>query len=147
MNNFTALVNLGADPESLTLGTREVFKLRCADKGPSKKAITRWVSVLVSGPDVETCKRLAKGDSIMVSGTIIKTEYSPKKARYKGEKIEQDEIPFGKILQVVKSPTFFNQSVGDEPPSVETSDTVADLPGGGDVVVAGPSAAELMEGL
>lgn len=115
MNNYSATVNLGADPEELSLGGRQVYKLRCADKGPGKRAITRWLTTLVSGPDCATAARLTKGDTIFISGTLIQTEYKPKKPRYKGEMINSDEIPFGKILQVVKSDTFFNQSVGDFP--------------------------------
>jgi single-stranded DNA-binding protein len=128
MNNFTAIVNLGADPESLTLGSNEVYKLRCADKGVGKKAITHWITVLVGGPDKTTAARLAKGDSIMVTGTLVRTEYAPKKPRYKSEMIESSEMPFAKILQVVKSPTFFNQSVGDFPTDDVPAPTDADVP-------------------
>lgn len=125
MLNVTGIVNLGADPEELTLGARKVYKLRCADKAPGKNSVTRWLSVLVSGPDCDTAQRLAKGDSIMISGTISKTEYKPKKLQFKGQMMSQDEVPFGKILQVVKSDTFFNKQVGDFP---DTS-TPPELPG------------------
>lgn len=114
-NVFTAVVNLGADPEVITLGTREVYKLRLADRGIGKKAVTRWFTGLFSGPDLNTCKRLVKGDQIMVSGSLNQTEYKPKQPKFKGQTINGDEMPFGKILQVLKSDTFFNTSVGDFP--------------------------------
>lgn len=121
MNNYTAIVNLGADPEPLTLGGKELIKLRLADKTPGKKAITRWLTAMVGGPDLATAGRLAKGDAIMITGTLVKEEYKPTKPKYKGEMIETDNIPFAKILQVVKSETFFNS----KPDAEVSSDTVA----------------------
>lgn len=116
MNNFSAIVHLGADPEVLTLGGREVAKLRCAEKAYGKKAKTRWFNLLVGGPDVEVSGRLRKGDQLFVSGQLVLTEFKPKKARFKGEMVNSDEMPFGKILQVLKSETFFSegQDEGDE---------------------------------
>jgi single-stranded DNA-binding protein len=118
-NNFTAVVNLGADPETLTLGEREVRKLRCADKARGKKAITRWFNVLVNGKDCETADRLRKGDTILVTGELALTEYTPKgkkgqKGKGKAEAQRADEMPFGKILQVIKSPTFFGEAEAEE---------------------------------
>jgi hypothetical protein len=106
-NNGVYIVNLGKAPEALTLGGRECYKLRCAEKAATKKAVTRWFTAIVGGPDVETASRLAQGDTIAVSGELALTEYPAKKARYKGEMIREDEIPFAKLMRVIKSPTFF----------------------------------------
>lgn len=125
-NNCVFVVNLGKDPEKLELGGREVWKIRCAEKAASKKATTRWFTVLVGGPDTGTASRLASGDSILVSGELSRTEYKAKKPRYKGEMIVEDEIPFGKIMRVLKSPTFFAEQ---EAPTEEGEPT-ADAPAG-----------------
>jgi len=127
MNNGTYIVNLGADPEKIELGGRELYKLRCADKTPGKRSIVRWFTAMVGGPDVTVANRLAKGDTIVLTGTLTKEEYSPKKPRYKGEKIETDNMPFAKILQVVKSDTFFGrESVSsDEAPRASTAEVIA----------------------
>lgn len=122
MNNGTYIVNLGADPEKLELGGKELYKLRCADKTPGKRSIVRWFTAMVGGPDSTVAPRLAKGDTIALTGTMTKEEYAPKKPRYKGEKIETDNMPFAKILQVIKSPTFFGQADpvdSDEPAARE----------------------------
>lgn len=125
-NTYTAIVNLGKDPEELQLGGRDCVKLRCAEKAGNKKAETRWFTAIVGGPDVETAKRLAKGDTIAISGELVLKKYKPKKQRYKGEEIFEDEIPFAKLMKVLKSPTFFNQ---DEAPADDGSPT-ADAPEG-----------------
>lgn len=136
-NNFTAIVNLGADPETIQLGDREGRKLRLADKARGKKAITRWFNMLVTGKDCEVADRLRKGDSILVTGELALTEYKPKKAK-KGEMVRADEMPFGKILQVVKSPSFFGVEEGDDaeeelPGKAGVVETEApDLDGGAD---------------
>lgn len=138
MNNGTWIVNLGADPEALTLGGRELYKLRCADKTPGKKSITRWFTALVGGPDIDTASRLAKGNTIALAGTLTQTEYKSTKPRYKGEMIRTDEIPFAKILQVIRSDTFFGTGdTGDFPPKDDavvvddtaTNDTPPELEG------------------
>lgn len=133
-NTFTAIVNLGADPEELTLGTRQVYKLRCADKGIGKDAVTFWFTALVGGPDITTAQRLIKGDSIAITGTLVHKEYRPKKPRYKGEMMTSAEVPFAKIMQVVKSDTFFNRDVGDMPGAAGDAPTASndgvELPGG-----------------
>ena len=125
-NNGTWIVTLGADPEQLTLGSREVYKLRVADKGIGKGAVTLWFTALVGGPDLTVAARLAKGNTIALAGALRATEYAPKKPRFKGEKLQSLEMPFGKIMQVIKSETFFNQQVGDLPPddSVATNEVV-----------------------
>lgn len=126
-NNGTWIVNLGKAPEALTLGGRECYKLRCAEKAATKKAITRWFTAIVGGPDVDTASRLASGDTICVSGEMALTEYTAKKPRYKGEQIREDEIPFGKIMRVIKSPSFFAEKTDE---SADEGAPTADAPAG-----------------
>lgn len=128
-NNGTYIVNLGKDPEELELGGRPCMKLRCAEKAATKKAITRWFTAIVGGPDVETAKRLAQGDTIAVSGELALTEYKPKKPRFKGETVKEDEMPFAKLLRVIKSPTFFAEDTSDKSGDDEGAPT-ADAPEG-----------------
>lgn len=118
MNNYTANVTLGKDAETIKLGEREGRRLRVVDKTYGKKAIDRWFTAIVTGPDVATADRLRTGDQVMISGGLIQEEYEPKKPRYKGEKIKDDVMPFAKILQVTKSPSFFNR---DEPSEAESA--------------------------
>jgi len=125
-NNGTYIVNLGKDPEELALGGRPCVKLRCAEKAGNKKAITRWFTAIVGGPDVEVATRLAAGDTIAVSGELSLTEYKPKKQRYKGEMVREDEMPFAKLMRVIKSPTFFS----DEAPATASAEPTADAPEG-----------------
>lgn len=125
-NNGSWVVNLGKAPESLELGGRPCYKIRCAEKAATKKAITRWFTAIVGGPDVDTASRLDKGDTIIVTGEMALTEYKASKPKYKGEMIREDEIPFAKILRVVKSPTFFAE---DKAPDAEGAPT-ADAPEG-----------------
>lgn len=126
-NQGTYFVSLGKDPEALTLGGRECFKLRCAEKGSSKKAITRWFTAIVGGPDANTAPRLAKGDSLAISGEMILTEYTPKSGPNKGKKQTEDEMPFAKIVKVLKSPTFFAEQ-SDAP--ADEGQPAADAPEG-----------------
>ena len=132
-NNGTYIVNLGKPPEALQLGGRDCYKLRCAEKAATKKAITRWFTAIVGGPDVATASRLAQGDTIAISGEMALTEYKPKKERYKGEMRTEDEMPFAKILRVVKSKTFFEEKAeGDDGgPTADApeGDTPPDLSG------------------
>lgn len=113
MNSFTCIARLGADPETIQLGDREGRKVRLAEEVPGKKNITRWFNAIFSGRDVETVDRIRKGDTIMVTGALALTEYSPKKTRYKGEKVKSDEMPFAKLMQVIKSPSFFEGDAAD----------------------------------
>jgi single-stranded DNA-binding protein len=132
MNNGTYIVNLGADPETIRLGEKEGMKLRCAEKAGGKKAITRWFNAIVTGYDAETAARLAKGDTLALAGQLALTEYKPKKPRYKGEMVRADEMPFAKILQVIKSPTFFGEAEkadeGEEPAEGGTDITEVEDP-------------------
>jgi single-stranded DNA-binding protein len=106
MNNGTWIVNLGSKPEKLTLqrdgGTVNLYRLRCAEKCPGKKSITRWFSALVSGQDMEVAAKLETGDTLAVIGQMALTEYEGKNG-----KTREDEITFAKILNVIRSPTFF----------------------------------------
>lgn len=121
MNTYTAIVNLTSDVEDLKLGERDVKKLRVADNTFGKNSETRFFDVIVSsGPDMEVAGRLAKGDQIVVTGTLVAGSYKAKKnSKYakKGATVKTDSMPFGRILQVTKSPTFFNQAeeTGEEP--------------------------------
>jgi single-stranded DNA-binding protein len=126
MNNYTAVANLTADPETLTLGDREVRKIRCADNTFGKNNITRFFDVIVSSaPDMAVADRLAKGDQIVVTGTLVLGEYTAKKtSKYakKGQKVRTDSIPFGRIMQVTKSSTFFAQNTSEGDGEAETVD-------------------------
>lgn len=135
MNTFTAICNLCRDPEELTLGEKQVMKLRLADNTPGKNNETRYFGAIVSGIDVATAKRLATGDAIMVTGQLVSQEYTAKKdgkGVKKGQKVKTDEMPFAKIMQVVKSPTFFGDTntaepdLGSEPAAAESSDSPLD---------------------
>lgn len=130
MNTFTAVVNLCRAPEDLQLGGRDCVKLRVADNTFGKSE-TRFFDAIVSGPDVETARKLSQGDQIVVSGTLQKTSYKAKKGKMKGKTVEQDQMPFAKILQVTKSESFFNGGE-DGADESEGSDTDAPDLGGGD---------------
>lgn len=107
MNNYTAIVNLCRAPEELELGGRKCMKLRLADNTFGKNSETRFFNAIVSGNDAEVAARLASGDQICLSGTLVATSYKAKKGKNKGKTMQADEMPFAKILQVTKSPTFF----------------------------------------
>lgn len=117
MNVYTATVNLCRNPEPITLGERECMKLRLADNtfGKSK---TRFLDAIVSGQDVETAGRLQSGDQIVVTGTLQLTEYKAKKGKMKGKTVQADQMPFARILQVTKSPSFF-AGAGEEDQDAE----------------------------
>lgn len=110
-NTYTVCGNLTSDPESLTLGEREVRKLRMADNTFGKNSQTRFFDVIVStAPDIAVADRLRKGDQILVTGQLVLGSYKAKKTtKYakKGQEVRTDSIPFGRIMQVTKSPTFF----------------------------------------
>lgn len=125
-NNYTAIASLGKDPEALELGGREVMKLRLAEKAGNKNAETRWFTAIVGGPDVETAKRLAKGDSIAVTGELVLKKYKPKSGPNKGKEQTEDEMPFAKLMRVIKSPTFF----GDAEAPAAAGEPTADAPAG-----------------
>lgn len=125
MNTYTAVCNLTKDPETLTLGEREVIKLRLADNTFGKGAETRFFDALVSGPDVDAAQQLKSGDQIVISGTLTKTSYKSKKGKMKGKTVEADSMPFGKILQITRSPSFFSgEGASDD---AEGSDEAPDL--------------------
>lgn len=124
-NNGTYIVNLGKDPEKLELGGRECYKLRCAEKAGNKKAITRWFTAIVGGPDCATAARLDQGDSIAITGELSLTEYKNKKTR---EMVKEDEMPFAKIMRVIKSPTFFTEQ--GKPDAADEGAPTADAPAG-----------------
>lgn len=134
MNTFTAIVNLTADPEALKMGERDTMKLRVADNTFGKNNEARFFDVIVSsGPDMDVAKRLRKGDQIVVTGTLTKSSYKAKKPGKhvkKGQSVSTDSMPFGRILQVTKSPTFFgliSQSTENEDEADEGSTDEPDL--------------------
>ena len=108
-NVFTAVVNLCADPAPLTIGDKEAMKLRLADNTGRKNG-ARFFGMLVTGSDVEKATRLRSGDKIVVSGQLVVNEFTAKKAGKgykKGDKLKGDEMPYGRILEVIKSDTYF----------------------------------------
>jgi hypothetical protein len=46
---------------SIQLGEKEGRKLRCAEKAPGKRNITRWFNAIVTGYDNETADKLKQG--------------------------------------------------------------------------------------
>lgn len=141
MNTFTAVVNLCRAPEDLQLGARDCVKLRVADNTFGKSE-TRFFDAIVSGPDVETARKLSQGDQIVVSGTLQKTSYKAKKGKMKGKTVEQDQMPFAKILQVTKSESFFNGGDEDGVDDADSSTEAPDLEGDG----GGPGSGDIDDG-
>lgn len=138
-NTYTAVVNLTSDPESLTLGEREVKKLRVADNTFGKNSETRFFDVIVSStPDIAVAERLVKGDQIVVTGQLVAGSYTAKKTtKYakKGAKVRTDSIPFGRIMQVTKSPSFFNKDESATDDTAPADDGTTDAPDLGDAPV------------
>lgn len=127
-NTYTAVVNLTKDPEDLRLGERDVVKLRCADNTFGKNTETRFFDALVAGPDVEPARQLKTGDQIVITGTLTKTSYKSKKGKNKGKVMESDSMPFAKILQITKSPSFFSgEGASDESAEDEVNTDEPDL--------------------
>ena len=128
MNTYTAVVNLTSDPENLTFGDREVTKIRVADNTFGKDNEPRFFDVIVSSkPDMETASRLLKGDQVVVTGTLVRSSYKAKKdgnGVKKGQKVYTDGIPFGRILQVTRSPSFF-EGTGNTPEAEDKGSTDA----------------------
>lgn len=149
MNNYTAIVNLTHDVEDLKLGERDTKKLRVADNTFGKNSETRFFDVIVSsGPDMDVAGRLAKGDQIVVTGTLVAGSYKAKKnTKYakKGQVIKTDSMPFGRILQVTKSPSFFNQTdESTEDDTAETGESSTDEP---DITVQDEGTDEPLDGV
>lgn len=143
MNTFTAIVNLTADPEALKMGERDTMKLRAADNTFGKNSEARFFDIIVSsGPDIDVAGRLRKGDQIVVTGTLVRSSYMAKKtSKYakKGQRVTTDSMPFGRILQVTKSESFFNSAAeaeegesqddgSTEEPTLDETDDGADDP-------------------
>ena len=132
MNTFTAIVNLCRSPEPLELGGRACMKLRLADNTFGKQAETRFFDAIVSGNDADVAKRLEQGDQIVVSGTLVATSYKAKKGKNKGKTVQSDQMPFAKILQITKSPTFFSGDGKEDDEAAEGSTDEPDLEDGGE---------------
>lgn len=122
MNTFTGIVNLCREPEDLELGGRPCKKLRLADNTFGKNSETRFFDAIVSGNDAEVAGRLKQGDQICVSGTLTLTSYKAKKGKNKGKTIQSDQMPFAKILQVTKSPSFFEGNGDDSADEADKPD-------------------------
>ena len=125
MSNISVyFVNLCADPEPLTLGTRDCIKLRCADNTGSKNETRFFDAIMGQERDVEKAQRLAKGDRIAIQGQLVKQSYKAKKdgkGIKKGQTIYTDAMPFATILEVIKSPSFFsNDESSDDSTKEET---------------------------
>lgn len=131
-NQFTAHVNLTQDPEELTIGEREVVKLRCADNTFGRNTETRYFDAIVSGPDLTAARKMAKGDGLVITGQLIKSSYKSKKGKNKGKTVETDSMPFAKIMQITKSPTFFSGGDDNDEPATDTSEPDLDAPTDGD---------------
>lgn len=121
-NSGVYIASLGRDPEELELGGKPCMKLRCAEKAGSKRAETRWFNAIVGGPDVETAKKLAKGDTIALAGELVYTKFKKKGAK---DFTYEDEMPFAKLMRVIKSPTFFAADGADAPAGEPTADAPA----------------------
>jgi hypothetical protein len=127
-NNYTAIATLGKDPEELELGGRACMKLRLAEKAGSKYAETRWFTAIVGGPDVETAKKLASGDTSAGTGELVLKSYPAKAGKNKGKKVTEDEMPFAKLMRVLRSKTFFGE--GDAAAPAAEGEPTADAPAG-----------------
>lgn len=103
MNSFTSNATICKAPESIKLGEREGMRIRMVDKVFGKKAVDRFFTIIVTGPDVDVAKRVKVGDQLMITGCLVQEEYTNKA----GQTVKDDTIPFGKILNVTKSPSFF----------------------------------------
>lgn len=138
-SSYTVAATLVQDPEALELGGKQCTKIRVVDKAISKKAEDRFINAILHGMDSDTARRLAKGDQILLTGTLQLTSYVSKKTK---QKVTADEFGFGtRILRVLKSPSFFEGGKQSKPDSSEGDDggydPTADLPASGHP--AGPS--------
>jgi single-stranded DNA-binding protein len=135
-NVTTASVNLCRDPETIQMGEREATKVRVADNTGSRNE-TRFFNVLFTGRDAETANRLRQGDKIIVTGQLVVNSYKAKKdgkGVKKGQTMTSDEMPFARLMEVVKSPSFFSdeepaakESANTEAPDLEADDPLADV--------------------
>lgn len=120
-------MNLGRNPEKTQLGGRDVVKLRVAEKAGSKRAETRWFNAIVGGPDVDTAMQLEEGNQIALSGELVWTSWTPKQGKLKGIKQFGDEMPFAKLLKVLKSESFFNKNAEGSTTDAPAGDTPPDI--------------------
>lgn len=131
MNIHSAVVTLVNPPEAKQIGTKDIVELRVADRSFGRNAVTKFYTATVSGKDAENAKRLAKNDSLFISGSMQTREYTNKK----GIKVQVDEMPFCRIVQILKSDTFFakaedNEAAAEDAKTTELADDpLADLLG------------------
>lgn len=130
-NNFTAVCNLTRDAETLTLGERELVKMRLANNTFGKGAEALFFDALVGGPDYDAAIQLKQGDKIAITGTLVKSSYKGKKGKMKGKVVETFSMPFAKLMTIIKSESFFAGS-GQDDEAEEGSTEAPDL---GDAVV------------
>lgn len=127
MNTFTSIANLCRDPEEIKLGERNCIKLRLADNTYGKNAETRFFDAIVGGPDVDVATQLKQGNQIVISGTLVSSSYKSKKGKTKGQTVTADSMPFAKILQVTRSPSFFEAKDDDGGDADAGDDSEPDL--------------------
>lgn len=132
MNIHTAVVTLAAAPEAKTIGSKDIVELRVADRSFGRNAVTKFYTATVSGRDAENARRLTKGDSVFITGSMQAREYTNKK----GIKVQVDEMPFCRLVQVLKSDSFFakdddagDAAAAETQAAVDGDDPLADLLG------------------
>lgn len=111
-SSYTCVAVVVQEPEKLVMGGKPTTKLRLVDKAISKRHEDRFFNALLGGFDAETAGRLAKGDKILITGTLAINKYTSKKT---GKEVLSDEMGFGtRILRVIQSPTFFGEGQGEK---------------------------------
>jgi len=99
LNSVTLMGNLGADPELRYTGSGEpVLNLRLATTekwGPEEnQQRTDWHNVVVWGPRAEALgKLLAKGETVLVQGSIHNKEYEDREGvKHRGYEIRAHKV-------------------------------------------------------
>lgn len=121
MNHGTYIVNVAKDPEQREIGESKIVRLRVADSTFGKNSVTNFFNAEFRGRDAEAVMKLKSGNQIAIVGTLKKVTYRPKSGPNKGKKVEDFEMPFANLLQVLKSETFFGGEKAE--PDAEPEDT------------------------
>jgi len=123
INNVILLGRLGADPEVKSFNSGELVKLRVAtsesykDKNDEWQEVTQWHNVSCWGKLTEKAKKLTKGETIAVEGSITYSESDGKWfTDIKAHRVRR--VPTGAKTEVVSS----------EPKEVRGNDEGDDLP-------------------
>lgn len=127
MNHGTYIVNVAKDPEQREIGESKIVRLRVADSTFGKNSVTNFFNAEFRGRDAEAVMKLKSGNQIAITGTLKKVTYRPKSGPNKGKKVEDFEMPFANLLQVLKSETFFGGEKAEPAPDAEP-DTDGDEP-------------------